>query len=735
MSRSLRTRPQTLYQQNESVDDQGRLLAVSSTGGMPDAQYGAQNAAQRNISKSAARSSGNEGSNAPALAPSGPRSKVSSNLKKRLSMRYKDGADPLQGHIYRMATASDVPQVPSIPTTFLHHGKGGTPLAPHQEDMMNAAMSIPGFSLGQGHRFLPVVGATVEQGGVKVSTDPAPFGGPPSGALLVSSQRNFHPVDPQHVPGQFSRAHATSSAGGDAAGADLHFIGSERFDPQTYLRALAADNGPDTDGSVQQGRDALLKLKEHAKADLRRQVFANYGDFISISKEVAGLENDTLELKELLREWAALPASLDSNESLMQHSGGIGSVGALSAGFTSLSSAAVGSRLSARNSIQDLSQVYKAQIQALWENVEGSQRFVSHAPGRHLIAEAPNFIEMNSATYRPKQPVSLLLLDDLLLVATRKRKQMSTKVQLSADRCFNLGEIVVIDLKDASDLSNAIKIKRGKEVYVYRTERLEEKKSLLSSFRRVAEELAVKRRQQANESSNKIRDSLSGQDLDDQDPDNMQACEKRVFEWSDELAVSIALRQWEEAVSLVEKGNEMLAACAKGDLLHAQIGARLQQHATSLKAALCLALSSPVLKKASVVRFVSYMLRLDQGETARELFLNSRSELLKRRCRQIRFEGDVGLYISELALVHFTIVKNTSEWYMSAFKDNRMASGFIKWATAQIGLYADTFRKQVYDADHGADKDPRVVAEAVEISQRSASQLKEVGLDFGFLLE
>ena len=33
------------------------------------------------------------------------------------------------------------------------------------------------------------------------------------------------------------------------------------------------------------------------------------------------------------------------------------------------------------------------------------------------------------------------------------------------------------------------------------------------------------------------------------------------------------------------------------------------------------------------------------------------------------------MYISELAMVCFTLVKNTCEWYMAAFKDNRMASG------------------------------------------------------------
>jgi hypothetical protein len=48
-----------------------------------------------------------------------------------------------------------------------------------------------------------------------------------------------------------------------------------------------------------------------------------------------------------------------------------------------------------------------------------------------------------------------------------------------------------------SDLSNAIKIKRGKETIIFRTERPEDKKSLLSAFKKVAEELQNKRRKDA----------------------------------------------------------------------------------------------------------------------------------------------------------------------------------------------------------------------------------------------
>ena len=45
-------------------------------------------------------------------------------------------------------------------------------------------------------------------------------------------------------------------------------------------------------------------------------------------------------------------------------------------------------------------------------------------------------------------------------------------------------------------MTNVFKIRNGKETHVYRTETPNEKKSLLSQFRQVAEELSQKRRRE-----------------------------------------------------------------------------------------------------------------------------------------------------------------------------------------------------------------------------------------------
>jgi hypothetical protein len=149
-------------------------------------------------------------------------------------------------------------------------------------------------------------------------------------------------------------------------------------------------------------------------------------------------------------------------------------------------------------------------------------------------------------------------------------------------------------------MTNVFKIRHGKETHVYRTESPMDKKSLLGQFRHVAEELAAKKRKE-REGEHERRKSLwvpgdvdslaylyRGPRLIDitqrssypmstgkvqlvpdwmadltarAGGDTTGAKEKAerdarwVGEWSDELNVAIALREWETAVALVERGS------------------------------------------------------------------------------------------------------------------------------------------------------------------------------------
>lgn len=721
MSRSLRSRPMTLYAQ----EGQPVIPPVPSTHAYPHAS--SSSSSQPSQSHDGASAGGSSSSTRHVLKKSKKKaSEVGSNLKKRLSMRY---AEPTQLGPGGFSAAPAVPRLPPMPEIQIDD-------RPHRD---------------MDERYLAPVPQSASR---RASGDDDDAAYDPDDAELNALRKSSDTARTR-----------TDVFEGDPA-VDLQLLSQAEFDPQAYLRAKLSHH---SESSLRTFKASLAAAKHAANDDLKRQVFRNYSEFITISKEIATLENDMLELKELLAEWKQLPHALELDDS--------------SSSFSSFSrNAKQATKTANRNSTVDLQQIYRAQITSLWEGIEGSQKFLPYVPGRHLIAEASSFTELNAATYKPQHSVALFLLDDLLLIATRRKRQMSSKVRLVAERCFSLAEIVVIDLKDGGDLTNAIKIKRARESYVYRTDRAEDKRALLNAFRRVAEELAKKRRNDADygaaEAAKRHSTLLASPTLGQtgferadgassltaafdtlltpigEDGEGGAGGEGGVMaaaaataaserkdpgrwnnEFADELAVCIALREWDHAVTLIEKGRGVLSTYTSSDAASVDLASKLAVRAQELVTAISGDFMRQSLKKSAVVRNASYLLRLDRGEEARRLFLDARTQLLKKRTRQIKFEGDTGLYISELATVHFTLIRNTAEWYMAAFKDGKMASGFVQWACERVQEYAELFRRQVYGVEQESIQQSALVKEVTQITVQLAAMLKDVGLDVSFLLE
>ncbi|SCZ93419.1 BZ3500_MvSof-1268-A1-R1_Chr6-3g08647 [Microbotryum saponariae] len=575
-------------------------------------------------------------------------------------------------------------------------------------------------------------------------------------------------------------------------GLDIDSFASERFKPEEFLKMnLDGSNETDETDELRALKAQLEGAMEITETELQKSVFKNYADFVVISKEIATLENEMLELKSVLEEWRAVPESLEGgwgeDDLLMGEEGDlflhwrIGAKKEADLGRCCLlTGSGSASRRNQRNSLADLATLYKSQLAALWEGVEGSQKLLPYTPGRHIITETTSFVELNSATYKPKQSVHLFLLNDAMLVSVKKRRGTGVggPTRLVAERCFSLSEIVVVDLKDGGDLTNAVKIKRGKETVIFRTDKTEDKKVLLMAFKKVAEELMNKKRKEmlseAEARKGDFSSTLRGgarsgydsgltsngfspaQALGLGSGDSTGKDLAWIGDFSDEVSVAIAARMFEEATSFIEKGKGVIPHLTGDPHASAVFRAKLDARTTELVTALLNDLSDSSIRKLGVVRTTSWLLRLSQGERARETFLTARGVSVRKRARQIKFEGDISMYISELAMVTFTMIKNTCEWYMAAFKDNRMASGFVRWASEQVEIFAETFRRQVY----GVDQDGKVIQESLEVTQAhgamvrsvfvvsvqgvqgtdsfilaSPPQLRDVGLDFTFLLD
>ncbi|KAG9081273.1 exocyst complex component exo84 [Ceratobasidium sp. 370] len=205
--------------------------------------------------------------------------------------------------------------------------------------------------------------------------------------------------------------------------------------------------------------------------------------------------------------------------------------------------------------------------------------------------------------------------------------------------------------------------------------------------------------------------------------------------FTDDLTVAVALQDWDEAVDLMVKGQ------AKLNMIPG-LSSKLNPLTEQLIADLLGAIADPAQRRSSTIKLVSHIMRLgpDALVRARDTFLDARAALMRKRVRAIRFEGDARSYIKELALVVFTSIKHTADWYLASFKDIEMASGLIRWAKGQVEAFAKMFCIQVYGAESNTSEHAEVgdLAIAQECIQAAKTQnrrlLRDIGMDFNFLL-
>ncbi|KAG8219361.1 hypothetical protein J3R82DRAFT_278 [Butyriboletus roseoflavus] len=526
----------------------------------------------------------------------------------------------------------------------------------------------------------------------------------------------------------------------DPRALDQRLLDRDDFDPDDYLKEKLANS---TEAELKSLQSSLRSLKDDTAVDLQRNVFKNYAEFVLVSKEISVLENEMLELKESLQEWKSMPSLLHIDES----------------------ASVAERRRAARSSVVDLRILYASQMQTLHSQISGSAKFAPATPGRHVVAEMDGIWELNTATYKVISMVRFVILDDAVLVAKRRRgggmvaptsggsSAAETAGKLVAERCWPLNEMLVLDTKDTPSMTNVFKVRHGKETHVYRTDAPTDKKILLGQFRQVAEELAVRRRKE-REGEHERRKSLwtganSGGDrasavfnLDKLPPLSDWMSElaraanssspavaeastrakndrnaRALSELSDDLTVAIALRAWPRAVKLADS---------------ARVHPSLSPLVAALTSALLDVLARPTNSKSTCVELVGHLLRLGAVARARETFLAARGAAIKGYVRAITFEGHVGLYIHNLAVVVFTAIKHTADWFLAGFVEHEMTSGYIDWAKKQIELYAEMFRKQVFSSD----VDQPTVDEALKITHsQSRKLLQEFGLDFRYLLD
>lgn len=568
---------------------------------------------------------------------------------------------------------------------------------------------------------------------------------------------DFDPTKPPvpsvpSIPSQFTsrELNVNKSIGRDKKfDLDTSALRDPNLRPDVFVASLLSDA---SEQDISEYQRSLQNMRSRASIDLQQNFYQNRTQFIKISKEAEKLKEEMRALKNLMSDLkintTALRAASSQNNAEFE-------------GFVSNMS-----KRERRSSVADRTAIWNSQLQALWKMVEGSQKFLPAASDRHPVQDAGLWIELDNATWKPRRAMRIILLNDHLLTAVRKKRklegngtdQYKAATKLVADRCWPLLDIEIIDLAGINDSSSgknkvadAIMIRGvGHETFTYRTEKSSgiEKQSLIINFKKQVEELRKGLRSEM-ETSNKAKETINYfasrdpgllkktdlletlSDVKDMliEIDGKQQNLRWVESQVDNLDIDIALQRFDAAVVLVEQFNSLAKSLKSNVVAQEFISFKTSERATKLAGLITKELVENHNLPKKVKCYVDWLTRLNFEDRAREVYLEVRGDIIRKRSRQCIFEGDLYSYIWEVSFIYFTIIRNTVTTFQTCFPSLLM-SACVRWAKEQIEDFNAIFLRQLSSTEPGS----AIWDMCLNQTREHANMLNEVGLDFNELI-
>ncbi|ORY46947.1 hypothetical protein BCR33DRAFT_783393 [Rhizoclosmatium globosum] len=527
---------------------------------------------------------------------------------------------------------------------------------------------------------------------------------------------------------------STISTSDPFQGIDMNAYSDVDFRAETYLNGISQSCQKMASGPTEP------HAKDAAAKDLQRNVHKNYSEFVLISKEISSLEGDVLLLRGLLDDLSAvnngykMDQANTSDENLKEQD-------------DQEASNVVKRSLNALTS-QELQEQQRVAMENLYEQIEGLKKLLPISKSRYIVRDGADtrVSEINPSSYKQKQQVFMYVLNDTLLVVIKKKNILNGKTKLVIEKCFRLVEMAVIDMKDSSEITNAFKVMSHPDVFVYRTETWEEKRSLLATIKRVSDEI-IGQKKKDKEAAQKPVPKIAAPDttpkveIDTTSPkggqlaspkrdDLSQADIKWITELSYDLDVLIAHREFETAVTEILRARDMFANYPDTKIKYQFERQDIEDRVDVLASYICRDLANPIASKTQIQDNIDRLILLGLGNQARNIFLESRSDIIHHRIKLVKFDGDVADYVNDLSMVVFRLIRSTCDWYNVSFKETTMASGFLNGSSIMTSSCIEEYRRRGKDnIIRFIDEDSFTVVECAENDLIKSGDILATGLD------
>lgn len=507
---------------------------------------------------------------------------------------------------------------------------------------------------------------------------------------------------------------------------------AEDFNPEKFVKELSAQCiGAD---ELRQQRAKIQELANNTSAQLKRNVYQNYMQFIETAKEISHLESEMYQLSQLLSEQRALLSMLGSTRT----------AGVV---FEDLSES---QQENSANSVSKEEEQKQKLIQLI-ENVEGALS-LAETPGRICLHEG-SLLELDPIEGTPLKRIHAYLFNDVLMIASwlangGRRGPPRYKMQA----VYNLESLAIVNVRDHGTVKLAFKLLAFSDTRVFQCPTATSKKEWLDKCEqakraKLAEENSTdnvpdndkhpKEDKAVPSRSMSLDSNTLGMD-DDDDSEYHEPPPEWVLEVAEDLDSCIAQRHFEEAYSLLEKAKVYLKDAQPIPLL-TEIQTKVNDRGRSLVNVLTKELESSAEAKSlqggglrSARRTVKLLIQLNRSAQACHLYLRLCSAMLQARLNRIKRESTTMAYVKQHSAIAFSNIVEIAREFLKTFpQSTNCTSGLIVWCSQEVKHLTSHLAEQLFVPQITLS----ILVECIVAIRGHCDQLTQLGIDLRYQLD
>ncbi|VEU22599.1 DEKNAAC103341 [Brettanomyces naardenensis] len=539
----------------------------------------------------------------------------------------------------------------------------------------------------------------------------------------------------------------------------LRDLSSDHYDAVSYLHTnLRTADAATIDAFTSELSDMSL----NNKLDVKRTIAQSLQNVIGVSESVAKTQETLQELKKVVGSLNEVIYQQveDAQEALVDVRSGSKDDGSSSSGSH-------GNSADKRRSLIILEKKWASNMNALFKEVDGAQQFVSALPGRHVIAQSKRWGELNAVTWKPIRPAHLTILNDYLLVATRKR--IDDKKRTIATGCWPIKEVSLEEKKGPSNVAGAdsgytLSFKTHNASLLFQTDSQNDYNKVKSAFRkakadshRISETGDMRNRNlrksinrlssdRANRNSDILHDLSSqlnhrrarSRDLKQKTiTERLNAIEENMTN----VEIYMGHHKFEESVGFINRLKdqlETLEKTTKSGQNDSQLKfllrlkqLKLQELTDELVESLSWDISNWRSSGKQIADKLELFRLLGLEDKGRTVLLASKTKQLEELVTSVKFEGDLRNYMLQVSILYFSFISQIYTLYEQCFPVTKDKTFIIEWANERVSNYNNIFHRQLIDYDTGS----QMYESCTKIARSQSERLKRMGMNVDYLFD